>query len=128
LPHNHGEHTRLPGEALTKQGFTCGPAWRERSAGRIMLFYGKRHRCSSTYVSLKLGGKIRVLKLKHHHQTPEKSSRRVKVSHGFFPQKNSQFFYPFFSLNTGQIGKKWPKKPLKIAQKTCDLRHVRKSF
>ena len=40
---------------------------------------------------------------------------------GVFLQKNSQFFYPPFSQNTGQNRQKAPKKPLKFAQKTRDF-------
>jgi hypothetical protein len=37
---------------------------------------------------------------------------------GYFPQKNSQFFYGPFSQNIGQLRKKAAKKPVKFAPKT----------
>jgi hypothetical protein len=50
-----------------------------------------------------------------------KRSRRVKASHGFFAQKNSQFFIGAFSQNRLEIAPKPPKKPCKFAPKTMPI-------
>jgi hypothetical protein len=50
-----------------------------------------------------------------------KRSRRVKASHGFFAQKNSQFFIGAFMRNRLEIAQKTPKKPCKFAPKTMPI-------
>ena len=51
----------------------------------------------------------------------KKMATPCKVKQGFFPQKNSQFFYPPILQNTGRILKKRAKKPRKFAPKNMQF-------